>query len=119
MERSPQRRRRAKPRSVTTAATTKRLPPAPASPQRAAPSLDNIEWLIAGHGDITVGSLGSIKCAATAADQDICYAMLARRDGESLLDLLGRLDRSIAEAADTSVTIDEINWIPARVSRRR
>jgi hypothetical protein len=35
--------------------------------------------------------------------------MLARRDGETLLQLLHRLDMSIAIASDTSETIDEIN----------
>jgi hypothetical protein len=39
----------------------------------------------------------------------MCYAMLARRDGETLLALLVRLDRSIALAAETSEPIDEIN----------
>jgi hypothetical protein len=35
--------------------------------------------------------------------------MLARRVGENLLDLMGRLDRAIATAAESSTTIDEIN----------
>jgi hypothetical protein len=35
--------------------------------------------------------------------------MLAKRDGETLLELMGRLDRAIATASETSVTIDEIN----------
>jgi hypothetical protein len=35
--------------------------------------------------------------------------MLARREGETLLDLLRRLDKSIAIAAETAETIDEIN----------
>jgi hypothetical protein len=35
--------------------------------------------------------------------------MLARRDGETLLQLLHRLDKSIAIASETSETIDEIN----------
>lgn len=70
----------------------------------------NIEWLIANHGSITIGDIGAnVGCVAAAADQDLCYAMLAQRDGESLLELMGRLDRAIATASETSVTVDEIN----------
>jgi len=46
---------------------------------------------------------------AAAADPHLCYAMLARRDGESLLDLLDRLDRAIKTAAESGTTVDEIN----------
>ena len=70
----------------------------------------NIEWVIANHGSITIGDIGAdVGCVAAAADQDLCYAMLAQRDGESLLELMGRLDRAIATASETNVTIDEIN----------
>ena len=48
--------------------------------------LQNIEWLIGdGGGAIHVGRVGSIECVASAADNHLCYAMLARRDGETLL----------------------------------
>jgi hypothetical protein len=70
---------------------------------------ENIEWLIAEGGAIHVGRVASIDCIASAADEHMCYAMLARRDGETLLALLVRLDRSIALAAETSEPIDEIN----------
>ncbi len=70
----------------------------------------NIEWVIANHGSITIGDIGAnVGCVAAAADQHMCYAMLAQRDGERLLELMGRLDRAIATAAETSVTVDEIN----------
>lgn len=63
----------------------------------------NIEWVIANHGSITIGEVGAdIGCVAAAADQDLCYAMLARRDEESLLELMGRLDRAIEQAAESS-----------------
>jgi hypothetical protein len=71
--------------------------------------LQNIEWLIAGRGAIHIGCVASIDCVASAADEHMCYAMLARRDGESLLALLARLDRSIGLASETSEPIDEIN----------
>jgi hypothetical protein len=73
------------------------------------PRFKNIEWLIADGGSIDVGRVSGFDCVASAADRDICYAMLARRKGETLLDLLRRLDKSIAIAAETSEPIDEIN----------
>lgn len=84
---------------------------APSSASAAAPgrSWPNIEWLINTGGGITVSTEKPIGCIASAADEDICYAMLLRRDGESLHDLLLRLDEAIKTASDTSVTVDEIN----------
>ena len=73
------------------------------------PSLPNIEFLIDGNGEITIGSIASIPCAATAADEDQCFAMLVRRNGESLGQLLRRLDRAIEMAAEDEIFIDEIN----------
>ena len=48
-------------------------------------------------------------CVAAAADNDMCYAMLARRKGETVLELLHRLDKAIAIAAQSSTTVDEVN----------
>ena len=75
-------------------------------------TFSNIEWVIANHGSITIGDVGvsaDIGCVAAAADTHMCYAMLSRRQGESLLDLMGRLDSALASAAESSITIDEIN----------
>lgn len=44
----------------------------------------NIEALIQDGGDITLGRLHAIECAATAADGHNAIAMLVRRDGETL-----------------------------------
>jgi len=71
--------------------------------------MKNIEALIEDGGDITVGAMGSIECAATAADGHNALAMLVRRDGETLAALLKRLDRAIARYFDTGETTDEIN----------
>lgn len=71
--------------------------------------MKNIEALIEDGGDITVGAMGSIECAATAADGHNALAMLVRRDGETLNALLKRLDRAIARYFDTGETTDEIN----------
>jgi hypothetical protein len=70
---------------------------------------ENIEWLIADGGAIHIGRVASIDCIASAADQHMCYAMLARREGETILALLHRLDRSIAQVAESSEPIDEVN----------
>ncbi len=71
--------------------------------------MKNIEALIADGGEITVGAIGPIECAATAADGHNALAMLVRREGETLNALLRRLDRAIARYYDTGETTDEIN----------
>lgn len=74
--------------------------------------LANIEFLIDGNGDITIGRVGLIPCVATAADEDQCLAMLQRRPRESLAELLQRLDAAIEEAYANGVCIDEVNAPP-------
>jgi len=73
------------------------------------PSLPNIEYLIDGNGEITIGSLGPIRCAATASDNDQSLAMLVRRNDETLGQLLKRLDHAIEKAVEDETFIDEIN----------
>ena len=53
--------------------------------------------------------LRKLGCIAAAADKDLCYAMLCRRKGEAVIELLHRLDKAIAEAAESATTIDEVN----------
>ena len=100
MERRPRRAGSTKPRRVTDA------------------PLGNIEWLLAEHGAITLNDMPPVGCIAAAADNHTCYAMLARRPGETVLQLLQRLDRAIATAADTAITIDEVNPPEGFPSRR-
>lgn len=71
-------------------------------------SLPNIEDLIA-YGEVTLGVLRPIGCVATAADEDRCLAMLVRHRGETLGQLLTRLDRAIDKAINEDVFTDEIN----------
>lgn len=71
--------------------------------------MKNIEALIEDGGDITLGALGGIECAATAADGHNCLAMLVRRDGETLNALLRRLDKAIATVWEGGDPIDEVN----------
>jgi hypothetical protein len=62
-----------------------------------------------GYGEITIGRLSPIGCIATAADGDCTYAMLVRRRGESLLQLLTRLDQAVDKALTLGIFTDEIN----------
>lgn len=84
-----------------------------ASPKAPSTALANIEFLIDGNGDITLGAVGPVRCAATAADEDQCLAMLVRRPGESLAELLQRLDAAIGDAYENSIFIDEVNAPPS------
>ena len=70
---------------------------------------NNIDVLVTSGGEITIGRIGPVRCGATAADEDQSLAMLARRSGESLEELLDRLDRAIVKAWDEEEFIDEIN----------
>ena len=71
-------------------------------------SLPNIAELIA-DGEITVGVLRPIGCVATATDGHNCLAMLVRRRGETLAELLTRLDLAIAKGVNEEIFTDEIN----------
>ena len=71
--------------------------------------LKSMEFLINRNGDISIGRIGQIRCAATAADQEQQLAALVRRPNESLVDLLQRLDAAIGKALEDSEFIDEIN----------
>jgi hypothetical protein len=74
----------------------------------AALSLRHISELIA-YGEITVGEKVPMGCIATAHDGHNSLAMLRRRNGESLIQLLTRLDQAIAMANKEGVFTDEIN----------
>jgi len=69
----------------------------------------NIDALVRAGVEITIWRIGQIRCGATATDEDQSLAMLARRPGDSLEELLGRLDRAIVKAWDGDKYIDEIN----------
>jgi hypothetical protein len=70
--------------------------------------LPNIESLLE-EGQITVGILRPVGCVAIANDEHSTLAMLQRRPGETLQQLLFRLDQAIAKAQDDGDFIDEIN----------
>lgn len=82
------------------------------------PALPNIEELIDGEGQITIGSIYPIPCVAIANDGHNSLAMLVRRKDETLAQLLARLDDGIAKAYAGEV-VDEINPPLARQARPR
>lgn len=70
----------------------------------------NIESLVlGGYGDISIGRAYSIPCVAAAADEDQQLAMLVRREGETLVQLLTRLDKAIGLALEHDQSINEVN----------
>jgi hypothetical protein len=71
--------------------------------------MKNIETLIDDGGEITVGHIHGVGCAATAADGHNSLAMLARGDGETLNALLKRLDHAIGRYYADGEAVDEIN----------
>jgi hypothetical protein len=79
--------------------------------------LPAIAALIDNGGQISVGGIGPIKCAAVANHDDQCFAMLQRRPGETLQQLLERLDAAINTAIMTEEIIDEIN-APVSTTRK-
>ncbi|MGK2962529.1 MAG: hypothetical protein ACSLFK_10335 [Gemmatimonadaceae bacterium] len=90
---------------------------APRSLSASRDALENIDELISSGGQISLGEIEPIPCAAIANDEHNCLAMLQRRQGESLRDLLVRLDAAIAIAWNEERFIDEINT-PDLASRR-
>lgn len=84
------------------------------------PDLPNIEALVDGEGQITIGAIYPIRCVAVANDGHNSLAMLVRRDGETLVQLLIRLDAAIAKAYDEDKFIDEVNSpTPPKIPSRR
>lgn len=74
----------------------------------------NIETLIEEGGEITLGRLPPFDCVATATDDaDTCLAMIVRRDGETLNQLIKRLDKAIHLAWTDDWFTDEVNDGPS------
>ena len=72
-------------------------------------SYPNIEAILDEGGDISVGRVGPIDCVASATTSYDCPVMLVRREGESFVAMLRRLDRSIGKAWANETPIDEVN----------
>ena len=79
------------------------------SPSNADNPWPYLQELIDNDGSISVGRIPWMTCAAVANDEYTTHAMLVRRDDESLVDLMTRLDLAVATAIDQEICIDEIN----------
>jgi len=86
----------------------------PRSNPALSPNLPNIEQLIDGEGQITIGAIHPLRCVAIANDGHSSLAMLVRRDGETLTQLLIRLDAAIDKAYNEETLTDEVNIPPPR-----
>lgn len=71
--------------------------------------MKNIETLIDDGGSISVSAIEPIGCVAAASDGSNCLAMLVRRDGETLPELMARFDKAIRLAWSEGVFTDEVN----------
>lgn len=81
-------------------------------------ALKNITELLNSGGQISLGELPPVRCAAVASDDNNALAMLQRRPGESLHELLVRLGAAIALACDKQIFTDEINTSTTQRSSR-
>jgi hypothetical protein len=71
----------------------------------------NLEELISHGGQVTIGKIPPIECAAIAGRGTAMLAALKRRDGESLAEFLQRLDHAVNEATTTHRVISEIKGL--------
>ena len=71
--------------------------------------LATLQHYIDSGGQISVGRVSPIPCAAIANDEHAMHVALLRRQGESLLQLIERLDRTLADCLESENTVDEIN----------
>lgn len=72
-------------------------------------ALGCLEALLDDGGQIMLGTVKPIVGAAVAHDGKQTLAMLKRRSGETVEQLLQRLDRAVYTAIDTGLRVDEIN----------
>lgn len=105
---------------------SRRRKPTPAAPRGvstpsatiAGPFLPTLEeFVLHGDGQISIGAIRPIACAAIANDEHNMLAALVRRPDETLQQLLERLDRAVQLAVEHEVFTDEINT-PLPSSRR-
>ena len=76
--------------------------------------LPHIEALIEAEGHINLGyRLSPVGQVAVASDEQQALAMPRRRTGQSLGELLRRLDAAVCDATENQVFADEINPPPA------
>ena len=72
-------------------------------------ALVHIEALLDHGGQIMLGTVKPIVGVAVAHDGKRTLAMLKRQPGETVEQLLQRLDRAVYSATETGARVDEIN----------
>ena len=106
--RRPTRRTTPARRGLTKPTKKPRMPKSAATdPTSPFPNLE--DFLLHGDGQISVGEIGPIRCAAVASDNHNMLAALQRRDDETLMQLLQRLDAVLLHALEHDEFTDEIN----------
>ena len=81
--------------------------PSAADPTCPFPNLE--KFALHGGGQISVGEIGPIQCAAVASADHNMLAALQRRQAETLMQLLQRLDAALLRALEYDEFTDEIN----------
>lgn len=110
------RRRKTKPGSTRRVSAKTVASEPPRSSAAGSLALPNLEAFLDGDGaQFSIGAIGPIQCAAVANDDYNMQAALVRRPGETLQQLLKRLDVAVALAMEQDIFTDEIN---TPVSRR-
>jgi hypothetical protein len=93
-------------RSVRKTTGRKAKPPAPADPTFPYPTLTAFLTNLDCHLDL--GHVTVLGQVAVVSDEHITYAALGLRDGETIPQLLARLEAALARYADTDEITDEL-----------
>ena len=74
------------------------------------PLLATLEWFVmSAGGQVTLGHVPPVGCAAIAHDGEHTRVALKRQGGENLTRLLLRFDEALVRALDHNTVVDEIN----------
>jgi hypothetical protein len=88
---------------------TKSRAPRPATGS-GTPLLATLEWFVmSAGGQVTLGAVQPIGCAAIAHDGEHTRVALKRQNTENLMRFLLRLDEALVRALDNNTVVDEIN----------
>jgi hypothetical protein len=71
-------------------------------------SLRVLNGFVKAGGTIDIGRVDRFECAAIAADPRTVWVVLIRREGESLLQLLDRLERRLSRCLMHGTTYNEL-----------
>jgi hypothetical protein len=99
--------------------TQKKAMGTPTSPTDPSDSWSHLAALIARGGHVTFGRIAPIEGAAVAADEHTMLAALVRRNGESIPQLLRRLNEAVGQAATGGIVTNEVNGGKFALARTR